>query len=66
MGKYEGTKSLGRPRSTREDNIKVHLVNKCDVERRMGLSGRGSGQMTGSCEHGNVCLGSINSGEFLE
>jgi hypothetical protein len=36
------------------------------VECGLVLSGSGQGLVAGSCEHGNVSLGSVKGGEFLE
>jgi hypothetical protein len=62
MGKSEGTKVLGKPRSRREGNIKVDL--KTMGEDCVLDSGRGP--LAGSCEWGNEPSGFISSRIYFE
>jgi len=65
VGKPEGKRPLGRPRSRWEDNIKMDLR---DLEWGHGLDcfGPGWGQVAGFCECGNEPSGSIKCGEFFD
>jgi hypothetical protein len=63
LGEPEGRRPLGRPRHIWEDNIKKDLKNRVGEWTE---SGRGSGQVAGSGEHGNEPLCFIKCGEFLD
>jgi hypothetical protein len=60
VGKPEGKRPLGRPRSKWEDNIRMDLG-----EIGLDWCGSGSGPVEGSCEHGNEPTGSIKGWEVL-
>jgi hypothetical protein len=63
-GKPEGENPFRRPRSRREDNIKMYLKNReggCELDS----CGSRQGPVAGSCEDGNETLGSIKGGRFL-
>jgi hypothetical protein len=64
VGKPEGTRPLGSPRSRWLDNIKMDLREI----RWYGLDRTGSGYrpMKGSCEHSNAPSGSIKWWKVLE
>jgi hypothetical protein len=51
VGRPEGNIPLRRSRSRWEDNTKMNLL-----EKKVGAS---TGHVAGSCEHGNVRLGSV-------
>ena len=61
----ERKRPLGKPRSRREDNIKMDLQ---EVVWGHGLdwSGSGYGQVTGTCECGDEPSVSIKCGDFLD
>ena len=62
MGKSEGTKVLGKPRSRWEGNIKVDI-------KKMGedyVLDSGRGPLAGSCERGNEPFGFISSRIYFE
>jgi hypothetical protein len=57
-------RSLGRPRHSCEDNIKMHLRNGvwgCGLDP----SDSGKGPVAGSCEHSNEISGFVNARIFL-
>jgi hypothetical protein len=62
MGKSEGTKLLGKPRSRREGNIQVDI--KKIGEDYVLDSGRRP--LAGSCERGNESLGFVSSRIYFE
>jgi hypothetical protein len=64
VGKPEGKRPLARPRSRRENNIKMDL-------QEVGCGGMdwielAQGQVAGTCECGNEPSGSVKCEEFLD
>ena len=66
VGKPEGKRPLGRPRSTWEDYIKKDLQNVGRVGYGLDRAGSRHVQVAGACECGNEPPGSIKCGEFLD
>jgi hypothetical protein len=65
VGKPEGNRPLGRPRSRWEDNIKMNLQEVgCGVTDWIRLAQ--DRQVADTCECGNEPSGSIKLGEFLD
>jgi hypothetical protein len=65
VGRPEGKRPLGRPRSRWEDNIKMYL-------REIGIDGANwirlaqDSPVAGFCEHGNEPWGSIRKQDFFD
>jgi hypothetical protein len=66
VGKPEGKGTLVRQRRRLVDNIKMDLKRDRMGWYGLDLSGLESGQLEGSCEHGNELSGSIKFWEVLE
>jgi hypothetical protein len=65
VGKPERRRSLGRPRSRWERDIKMDL-REVDGGHELDRSGSGQGQMAGSCEFGDEPSGFIKCEKFSE
>jgi hypothetical protein len=66
VGRPEGRRALGRPRSRWEDNIKMELQKNARERKDWVDLAQDRGQMADSCECGNEASGSIKCREFLE
>ena len=65
VGKPEGRRALGRPRSRWENDIKMDLREE-GLRHGLDRSGSELGQVVSCCECGNERSGSIKCGEFLD
>jgi hypothetical protein len=59
MGKSEGKRPLGRPRSRWKEKVNMDL-------QEVGCHGMDWIELAGTCECGNELSGSIKCGKFLE
>ena len=66
VGKLEGKRPLGRPRSRWENSIKDGSLGSGMWGYGQDRAGSGWGQVAGTCEYGNEPSGSIKCGEFLD
>ena len=66
VGKPDGKRPLGIPRSKWEDNIKMDIQEVGCGGYGLDRAGSGKGQVAGTCECGNELSGFIKCGDFLD